>query len=168
MLNTTVKSLAAALLISLAAYPKVGLAIQTEKRAKTTYVSPVKHVTEEQCLARAISAEAGNQSIKGQLLVANVVINRTKHYKQTVCQVVSAKGQFSWYKGKHSLELDERSKSFLPMSRQILLDIKHGKFVNYAGKNIMWFHNHSVKPKWRHSVKVAVVEGSHTFYYKGV
>jgi spore germination cell wall hydrolase CwlJ-like protein len=161
------KSLAAALIISLAAYPKVGLAIQTEKRAKTTYVSPVKHVTEEQCLARVISAEASNQSIKGQLLVANVVINRTKHYKQTICQVISAKGQFQWYKGKHSLDLDECSKSFLPMAHQILLDVKHGKFVNYAGnKNIMWFHTLAAKPKWRHSVKVATVHGNHIFYYK--
>lgn len=163
------KPLAVALLISLAAPLNVCWAIQTKKHAKTTVKSPAMHISEEQCLATTIYRESGNQSFRGQMLVAAVVVNRMKHHKMTACQVVMQKNQFSWYKGKQSLELNDQSKMYLGMSRQILLDVKHGKFVNYAGKhNIMWFHNHSVKPKWRHSVKVAVVEQDHVFYYKEV
>jgi len=161
------KSLAVALLISLAAPLNVCWAIQTEKHAKTMVKSPVIHVSDEQCLATTIWRESGNQSFRGQMLVAAVVVNRMKHHKMTACQVVRQRGQWSWFKGEHSLALTQQSKMYLGMARQILLDVKHGKFVNYAGKhNIMWFHSKQVSPRWKKSVKMVVAEGNHYFYAK--
>lgn len=48
-------------------------------------------------LERIVEAEAGDQSVKGRILVANVVINRikSKEFPDSVKEVVFAPGQFS-------------------------------------------------------------------------
>ena len=59
---------------------------------------------EIKCLATAIYHEANAESVKGQIAVANVIMNRveSKDFPNSVCGVISQKGQFSWYnKTKH-------------------------------------------------------------------
>ena len=52
---------------------------------------------DRQILERIVEAEAGDQSVKGRILVANVVINRIKaeEFPDTVKEVVFQSGQFS-------------------------------------------------------------------------
>ena len=51
------------------------------------------------CLATAIFHEANAESVKGQIAVANVIMNRveSKDFPNSVCGVISQKSQFSWY-----------------------------------------------------------------------
>ncbi len=56
-------------------------------------------ITKEQydCLVRIVYAEAGNQGVKGMVLVANVVLNRVRswRYPDNIVDVVFQYGQFS-------------------------------------------------------------------------
>lgn len=58
-----------------------------------------EHLDEKDCgiLERIVEAEAGDQTVKGRILVANVIINRMKseEFPDTVRGVVFAPGQFS-------------------------------------------------------------------------
>lgn len=57
------------------------------------------------CLALAIFHEARGEPIRGQKMVAEVVLNRTKHpnYPNSVCSVVKQPRQFSWVNKNVSL-----------------------------------------------------------------
>jgi N-acetylmuramoyl-L-alanine amidase len=60
------------------------------------------------CLAVAIFFESKGEPIKGQYAVAEVVLNRRDHpkqYRDTVCGVVSEKGQFQWYKNQNHTKI---------------------------------------------------------------
>lgn len=52
-----------------------------------------------ECLAKNIYFESKNQSLKGQVAVALVTMNRVRspYYPNTVCEVVYDRLQFSWY-----------------------------------------------------------------------
>ena len=54
---------------------------------------------EVDCLAKNIYFEAKTESIKGQVAVGLVTLNRVmgRHYPNTVCEVVYERKQFSWY-----------------------------------------------------------------------
>ena len=79
-----------------------------EKNAK-----PLKYTKEDlQILSAIIYAEAGNEPTKGQLAVAQVVVNRmlSKKYPNTIKAVVKQKGQFSVVKnGKIPTKTSEKS-----------------------------------------------------------
>lgn len=51
---------------------------------------------ELECLTKAVRREAGNQSRRGQLAVAQLIINRTRsgRFPKTICGVVNQRGQF--------------------------------------------------------------------------
>jgi len=51
---------------------------------------------EVDCLAAVIHHEARGEDLKGQLLVAEVVLNRVKHegFPDTICKVTAQPGQF--------------------------------------------------------------------------
>jgi N-acetylmuramoyl-L-alanine amidase len=53
---------------------------------------------ERTCLAENLYHEARGESIDGQLMVAEVTINRvlSPDFPNTVCEVVNQPGQFSW------------------------------------------------------------------------
>lgn len=74
------------------------------RQAKATKPEVKYHVkglilsqNDRQILERIVEAEAGDQSVKGRILVANVVINRIKseEFPDTVRKVVFQSGQFS-------------------------------------------------------------------------
>lgn len=121
--------------------------------------------TEEACLLAATYREAGNQSYVGQMSVIAVVFTRMKKQRMSACQVVMQKGQFSWYRGKHSLTPTERSVKLLPLVRMAIKDRREGKFVDYTN-GATHFHTISSRPYWshpKHTVKLATI-GDHHFY----
>jgi hypothetical protein len=54
----------------------------------------------QKCLANALWHEARGEPLEGQRAVLDVIYNRAVQSNTSVCQVVTASQQFSWYEGK--------------------------------------------------------------------
>ncbi len=80
---------------------------------------------EVDCLAKAIFFEARGESYAGKVMVANVVLNRTKFgkpFSNTICGVIYQPRQFSWTSNKW-----KRNTSFREVARKF--DSKEHKAV---------------------------------------
>ena len=119
-----------------------------------------------ECLVRAIYLEARDQPIEGQLEVAHVVLNRTRHpdFPFTVCGVVHQRRggtcQFSW--------------SCTPLRTAPLRDaeavalaqnVARVALRQNAGRPVetLYFHARRQRGRWRHLNQVAEI-GDHVFY----
>lgn len=53
---------------------------------------------EHMCLSHSIYHESRGEPIEGQVMVANVIINRVKHkeFPDSICSVVHQRNQFEW------------------------------------------------------------------------
>ena len=118
---------------------------------------------ETRCLALNIYWEARNQSIAGQLAVAQVTMNRVldPRYADNVCDVVYEHKQFSWYwDGKPDTPKEPRA---WETARLIADAAMHGsRHVEFQGVT----HYHAVysEPFWKnHMVQIAMI-GDHVFY----
>lgn len=125
---------------------------------------------EHRCLATAIYFEARSEPIKGQLAVAQVIMNRVRssYYADTVCGVV--------YEGAHkrnscqfSFACDgaadkPKDKKRWAIAAKLARDVTSGKVwlkdIGYASH----YHANYVKPSWRHSMKFIKQIGVHIFY----
>ncbi len=125
---------------------------------------------ENRCLATAIYFEARSEPIKGQLAVAQVIMNRVRssYYADTVCGVV--------YEGAHrrnscqfSFACDgiadkPKDKKRWKIAGDLAKRVTDGKVwlkdIGYASH----YHATYVKPKWRHSMKYIKRIGAHIFY----
>jgi spore germination cell wall hydrolase CwlJ-like protein len=115
------------------------------------------------CLALNIYWEARNQSVAGQLAVAQVTMNRVSdpRYADNVCDVVYQHKQFSWYwDGQSDIprELYAWERAYLVASAA-LDGSGHAELEGVT-------HYHAVysKPYWKdHMVRVAMI-GDHIFY----
>ena len=125
------------------------------------------------CLARNVFYEANGEPMAGQMAVAQVTVNRAKSglFPNDLCAVVSqttvVEGdkicQFSWYcdsRFSKNKVIDKSSPSYIA-AKKVLVD---GQKVAKIDKDVMWFHEDSVKvnPRWPH--KVATKIGNHVFY----
>lgn len=120
---------------------------------------------EKTCLARNIFYEAGVESEKGKLAVAQVTYNRLKsgRWGKNLCSVVHAKAQFSWtleqkkLNGKPSGPLWEASLK----AKQKFLE---GERVEELS-NSMFYHTDYIKaPYWTKNMKKVSKIGQHIFY----
>lgn len=135
------------------------------------------HPDDLHCLATAMYYEARDQSKKGQLAVAMVILNRvhTKGFPNTICGVVRA-GVYT--KNGHIVlnhcafsyncdGLPEKPKN-LEVWRQIKAyawDIIHNQFyVKDPTKGALWYHAEWVRPEWAKEYKKTVKIGEHIFY----
>ncbi len=116
------------------------------------------------CMEKNAYFEAGNQHYEGIRAVVAVTLNRVESdiYPDSVCEVVWQKYQFSWtHDGKSDIPANK--KQFAKVKEHVahaLRDYKGG----YKLQNSMWFHNHTVNPKWaKHKRKIATIR-DHTFY----
>ena len=108
------------------------------------------------CLATAIYHEANSESEKGQIAVANVIMNRVKSKKfpNSVCSVISQKHQFSWYgRTKHKYNDKTVNIAEKVLSNRVH-DVTNGALYFHSGKNLYW-----VK-KMKFTTKI----GGHKFY----
>ena len=126
--------------------------------APVTICHPVdKEVT---CLARNIYHESRSEPIKGQIAVALVTLNRTKHedYPSTICGVVYDKGQFSWTSGPKRIMEKAAWKSAVQLAEAVL----EGN-ITLPNFNALYFHNVSIRPKWKTQVRPQRI-GNHVFF----
>ncbi|MBR1757637.1 MAG: cell wall hydrolase [Lachnospiraceae bacterium] len=83
---------------------ELAIKMRADAQAKTSAVSTMKkshrlHLSQEdiEILYQIVQAEAGNQSLKGRIMIVNVIMNRVKcsYFPDTVGGVVFQKYQFS-------------------------------------------------------------------------
>lgn len=116
------------------------------------------------CLAQNIYFESRGEPIQGQLAVAMVTLNRTKHedYPSTICGVVKQGCQFSWVCDGKSDRLPANAAGLqaLNLAKQAitnkhLVDITNGAIYFHAGYS---------KPSWSKKMEKTIAIGNHIFY----
>lgn len=132
------------------------------------------------CLAQNVYHEARDQSVRGQVAVTHVVLNRMKsdRYPSTACkvikqarwkdgQIIRDKCQFSWYcDGRPDVNpARPREKDAWEKSLQVALD---SYMLYHLGMDVTdgatYYHASYVRPWWRrHFERVAKI-GTHIFY----
>lgn len=115
------------------------------------------------CLAENIYHEARGESIRGQIAVAQVTINRMlhdTHFKSSICGVVHEKAQFSWTLDKSKRIKDNATWRYTKALAQSVLD-GYNRIPNF---NALYYHADYVKPRWSRSKQIVATIGSHVFY----
>lgn len=110
-------------------------------------------------LSRIIYAESGNQSLKGQMAVGNVVMNRVASpiYPNTVKGVVAQKNQFTTYRGGALANRTPNASSVI--AAKLVMD---GGVVEEV-RNALYFDSCAGSWASRHKQCIAVI-GGHKFY----
>ena len=126
------------------------------------------------CLARNVFYEANGEPMAGQMAVAQVTVNRARSglFPNDLCAVVAQSTivggdtkvcQFSWYcdSDLNKSRVIKPWESSYIAAKKVFLE---GQKVAKIDKDVMWFHEDSVKvnPRWPH--KVATKIGNHVFY----
>lgn len=124
-----------------------------------------KELNDYKCMVTALYFEARGESIVGVQAVANVILNRTTHYRfpDSVCEVVKQRNkrvcQFSWYCNKKPLilpdEIDIKIKeiAFTAVITKSLKDVTGGA---------LFFHSKTVEG-WSGLNRTRQI-GNHYFY----
>ena len=126
-----------------------------------------KPTKEVMCLAEAMFFEAQAEKVAGKIAVADVIVNRTKSqcFADTVCGVVSQRGQFQW---KHNIGL-RKGRVFNPsknvleifLAEQVLGDVATGQRRDTTN-GALYFAARGYNPS-RNAIHVKTT-GNHLFY----
>ncbi len=116
---------------------------------------------EERCLAVAVYYESKGESLKGQMAVAHVILNRveSRRFPDTVCGVVTQRSQFSFVRGGRLP--DARPGRSWETAKAVALAAVAESWDSPVGE-ALFFHATRVSPRWG-KAKVATV-GNHVFY----
>jgi len=109
------------------------------------------------CLSEAVYHEARGESYRGQLAVAQTVLNRVKsrQFPSTVCKVVFQKNQFSWTKSwNQSWNADRDS---VQVAKVALMGTH-----SFKDFKALYFHSKMVKPSWKRQYLTTI--DNHVFY----
>jgi spore germination cell wall hydrolase CwlJ-like protein len=125
---------------------------------------------EMRCMATAIYFEARDEPARGQLAVAQVIMNRIRSpfYPKTICGVVyqgerlRTGCQFSFTcTGKHNaVKEKEEWATAVKLAKQVIAGEVWVKEVGYATH----YHATYVHPSWRHELDKVAQIGGHIFY----
>jgi spore germination cell wall hydrolase CwlJ-like protein len=152
------KRVASALLVSIiTTWAFVSIA-QAEISKRETY-----------CLAQNIFFEARSESLASQAMIAEVTLNRvaSKHFPNTVCDVVWQRKQFSWtHDGKHDDPtrmsfLDREAWKEIYKAAELIINNAEGYLPKTGATH---YHADYVKPYWTSEMKYLGKVGSHLFY----
>lgn len=115
------------------------------------------------CMAKNIYHEAGNQSLKGKIAVAQVTINRTKDpkFRGRVCDVVFAPRQFSWANNHRKRWTTPHGQQW-EEAKRIARETLEGTRLK-GMEDALYYHANYVNPRWRGLDRVAQI-GAHIFY----
>lgn len=112
-----------------------------------------------ECLTKNIYHEARNQSLRGQIAVGIVTLNRVKSnlFQSSICKVVYAPYQFSWTRDRHLRVLEKEAWETAKYAAYLALS------SNYTFK-ALYYHNIEIRPYWaKHKVALSTI-GQHKFY----
>lgn len=134
-----------------------------EKSGSASIAPTTARADELTCLALNIYWEARNQSMAGQLAVAQVTLNRVSdpRYADNVCDVVYEHKQFSWYwDGKSDTPKEPRAWEKANLIASAAL---HGS-RHVAFRDVTHYHAVYIEPFWKdYMVQIAMI-GDHVFY----
>jgi spore germination cell wall hydrolase CwlJ-like protein len=125
----------------------------------------------EKCLADAVYFEARGEELRGQMAVAQVVMNRvfSGYYPNNVCGVVYQNAnrhlrcQFTFAcEGKDLSKVDELD--MWEQAKTIAKDMLDGKIWLSEVGHATHYHAYWVHPSWVHEMKKMYRLGVHTFY----
>ncbi|MEA3003417.1 MAG: hypothetical protein QOH81_2205 [Sphingomonadales bacterium] len=118
---------------------------------------------EQECLANAVYFEAKGEPLRGQLAVAQVILNRTRsgRFPSSVCGVVKQRGQFSFvHRGR--LPVVPRGSAAWRKAVAVARMAREGREERMAS-NALFFHARGVAAGWRGVTHVGQI-GNHIFY----
>lgn len=117
------------------------------------------------CMAKNIYFEARMESIKGQLAVGLVTLNRVNspYFPNNVCDVVYQRAQFSWYwDGKSDSPISPSGwEHALLLASSLIGDDAQIYDFTYGSDH---YHADYVQPKWRLAMVKIVKIDTHIFY----
>ncbi|MDB5693793.1 MAG: cell wall hydrolase [Alphaproteobacteria bacterium] len=116
---------------------------------------------EQECLANAVYFEAKGEPLRGQLAVAQVILNRTRsgRFPSSVCGVVRQRGQFSFVHRGHLPSVPRGSAAW---RKAVAVARMAREGAEPVAARALFFHARSVSTGW-HAVRVAQI-GNHIFY----
>ena len=120
--------------------------------------------TERFCLTQALYYEARGEGQRGQLAVADVIIQRqrSKYHPDTICDVVYQPYQFSFVMDGSTLkevDIDAWNKADQLSGRILRGEVK----TSVTGK-ALFYHAKSVQPDWAGEMIKTTEIGNHIFY----
>ena len=118
-------------------------------------------VTALTCIAVAVYFEARSESIDGQLLVAETILNRAAdpRWPSEPCDVVKQRHQFSFY--SDGLPDTPRDMDAYATATEVATEALNGDYVQTGS---LYYHASYVAPVWRHKLHHVVTAGEHIFY----
>jgi spore germination cell wall hydrolase CwlJ-like protein len=119
---------------------------------------------EQACLAKAVYFEARSEPLKGQLAVADVILNRAESgkYPTGICEVITQKAQFSFIQKGKFPEPNKASKAW--RKAVAVARIAHAQAAQAVPQDVLWYHADYVAPVWRHGLARNEKIGVHIFY----
>ena len=130
------------------------------------------------CLALNVYHEAKNQSLIGQIAVAQVVMNRVRdeRYPDTVCEVVEQGPTYSWkpdYPVKNRCQFSWYcdGKADIPLNQDLWHLVQNMAYLmiwekRYVGitEGSTHYHAEYVNPRWASGLHLTGRIGKHIFY----
>lgn len=117
---------------------------------------------EQECLAGAVYFESKGEPLRGQLSVAEVILNRARsgRFPASACGVVKQRGQFSFVRGGR---IPAIARASLAWKRAVAIaHIAREELADGGAPRALFFHARYVSPRWK-LTRVAAV-GNHIFY----
>ncbi|HLK23972.1 MAG TPA: cell wall hydrolase [Caulobacteraceae bacterium] len=141
--------------------PPLHFALSLDRRVAAAGADVGNLDAELSCLAKAIHHEAANQSLKGQLALAQLIMNRVKSplFPKTICAVVNQAGQFFHTARYQPHGADERWHTAVGIAR-IAREAAEPELVPGA----LFYHATYVRPHWAHRRAEVARIGQHVFY----
>jgi spore germination cell wall hydrolase CwlJ-like protein len=120
---------------------------------------------EQNCLANAVYFEARGEPLRGQLAVAEVVLNRAAsgRFPGTLCGVVAQPAQFSFVRHGRIPQADRTSEAWrraVAIARIALQNVA----PRQVPETCLWYHADYVSPGWGHRLAQTARIGLHIFY----
>lgn len=122
------------------------------------------------CLAAAIYYEAGNQSVAGQMAVAEVILNRVddERFPDTICGVINHDRGPSDIDCEFSFMCDGKPESFgdkvLYNQATNVAVVAMDGVTNVVGDSL-FYHATYVNPWWARKMEFRIQIGDHKFYH---
>jgi N-acetylmuramoyl-L-alanine amidase len=116
---------------------------------------------EYECLAGAVYFESKGEPLKGQLSVAEVIINRSQsgRFPKSLCGVVKQRHQFSFIRAGRFPPIPKASLAW----KKAVAVIAMNDLAEGGAPDALFFHAKYVSPRWKRLKRVATV-GNHIFY----
>lgn len=137
---------------------------------ENTFVNHRSYTPEEHiCLAKNIYFEARNESLKGQIAIAFVTLNRLQEarWSDVACGVIYDNAQFSWYSdGLSDRPRNKYSYDSIALIASAMLDPDTAMFDFTYGST--HYHADYVEPYWSRYLVRKVKIDTHIFYYEPV